>query len=270
MNLKTTIKTTIFCALLLNILVLSAPQLISEKIASADVGQAVFWPNNYQAGTDKDGELQLTHDTCMYIMYLLIGRGAYGCYYSPNSTLTSYCNILSTLNNYYEDNIVFSKGHRGYPYANTSHLSLLDHTGVNVTDYPHIYDRTSSENVVTFIWHCETAEYYDEGATPDGIGYYGMPYCWTHNSGMECYGDSGTQVFLGWVDGSPQFLEGINGTIYNYAHVAYYFWYYMCNGYSVVDALDNIAEDIFECDNYLASPLRDWLVIWGNRTLTLP
>jgi len=230
MNHKTTIKTTIFCALLLNLLVLSTPQLISGNIASATVGQAVFWPNNFQDGTDADGELELTHDTCMYIMYLLIGRGQYGCYYSPNSTITSYCNILSALNNYYEDNVVFSKGHRGYPYWNATppnwnHLSLIDHDGNNVKDHSHIYSRTSSENNVTFIWHCETAEKYQTNTTPqDGYGYYGMPYCWTHNSGLVCYGGSGTQVFLGWVNDSPQFLDEAEG-MYNYAHVAYYFWY---------------------------------------------
>jgi hypothetical protein len=86
---------------------------------------------------------------------------------------------------------------------------------------------------------------------------------------MSAWGGSGTQVFLGWVGESPQFETPAEG-IYNYAHVAYYFWLYVTNGYTVEDALNTIADDIFDDGNYIDSSLCDWLIVWGNKTLTLP
>lgn len=278
MKHKNTIKTTICCALLLNLIALSAPQIISRNIASATVGQAVFCPNNYQPTADQDGELELANLTCIYIVDMLDNRGP-NCYYSCNTTVSTYRTILAILNNYFEDNVVFSKGHRGLPYnvshGNTNHISLLDNIGDDLIDHSDIFSRTSSENYITFIWHCETAEKYQTGTIlQDNFGPYGMPYCWTHNQWLYCWGNSGNQVFLGWADtlqkqGSPQFLDPAEGA-FNYAHVAYYFWYYMCDGDSVEDALDHTAQTIFGDANYLASPLKDWLVVWGDRTVELP
>lgn len=262
--------------LLISLLAFSTIQLISGNFASASVAPAVFCPNNFQQGTDTANEISLSRSTCQYITSMLANHYPSGCYYSYDSdcTVSRYRSILSTLGTYYDQAVVFSKGHRGMPYfydnpSNTNHLSLLDYSGADVVDHTDIYDRTSSENIVTFIWHCETAERYTSGCTPDAYGPYGMPYCWTHNSGMTAYGDSGTQVFLGWVDGSPQFEHNAEG-IYNYAHVAYYFWYYMVNGATVEEALDDVSDVIFSDDTYLQSPLCDWLLVWGDRTTDLP
>lgn len=254
--------------LLLTLLSVLVPPLISETTVSA-VGQAVFCPNNFQQEIDEAGEITLSTQTCTYIRNMLVSRGHF-CYLSINSTLNDYCTLLSNLH-ILEDIVVFSKGHRGIPFPSPNHISLLDNTGNDVIDNTHIYPRTSSENVVTFMWHCETAEHYvTNGNHTDAYGYYGMPFCWTHTNSLVCYGDSESQVFLGWVDGSPQFLESIDDSPYNYAHVAYYFWYYMCDDESVIESLNDIASLIFGADNYLSSDLCDKLVIWGNRNLVLP
>jgi hypothetical protein len=162
----------------------------------------------------------------------------------------SYCSILWTLTTYGDQSVVFSKGHRGMPYCgepwyNTNHISLIDHNGVNVHDRYHISTHTSSENTVTIIWHCESAEhYFGNGTIPeDDFGCYGMPYCWTHNASMPSWGANGTQVFLGWVDQSPQFETQANG-MWNHAHVAYLFWYYMCDWNKTVEgALNALCDD---------------------------
>jgi len=288
------LKTTIFCALLLNLLVLSTPQLISGNIASASVGAANFLPNCYippPDGPDTQNELTLSLAVAQYVTTTLANYNSpYGCYYSyeDSCTVSSYCSILSTLKNYYDEAIVFSKGHRGMPhYPNTNHLSLLDHYGIGFPDdaglsnNTDIYYRTSSENVFTFIWHCQTALKYTYGTVPqDGIGYYGMPYCWTHNQYLGYYGNSGTQVFLGWNDnvpppdypeqrgGSPQYEYAINAN-YNYANVAGTFWYYMCNGTTTIQALNNLCYIIYGTA-FGNTPLNNWLIVWGNKNLGLP
>ena len=293
MNHKNTIKTTICCALMLNLIVLSVPQIISANIASASVGAANFLPNYFIPGTDTLDETTLSLAVAQYVTTTLANYNSpYGCYYSYEDTCTwsSYCSILSTLKNSYDEAIVFTKGHRGIPCAN--HISLLDHNGVALPDdagYSNdtdIFYRTSSDNIVTFVWHCETALNYVYGTIPsDANGYYGMPYCWTHNQYLGKYGISGSQVFLGWTNevpnstenpdyeqplgGSPQYEYEIVPNTYNYANVAGSFWYYMCNGDTVIEALDNLCDDIFN-DEFDDTYLNDWLVVWGNKFLELP
>jgi len=265
--------------LVLGLFVFSILQLISANSVSAYVGSAVFCPNNFQPSIDTEDELELAEATCTYIRSMLANRYTTGTYYAFNEDcdVYTYCSILATLKDsiIIDETVVFSKGHRGLPYSgyphyNINHISLLDHYGSDIKDHSHIYERTSSKNTFTFIWHCESAEKYQTHTIPvDNIGYYGMPYCWTHNQHMICYGDSGDIAFLGWVNGSPQFETTAEGT-WNYAYVAYLFWYYMCEGYTVEGALDEIADVVFGDASYLTSPLRDWLVLWGDRTMELP
>jgi hypothetical protein len=283
MNLKTTIKTTIICALLLNLLVLSAPQLISVTpsvpVASASIASANFLPNN-RSCLDTINELTLSLNVAQYVSSVLDNCFYY---YGDACTVSAYCSLLSLLKNNYDEVTVFSKGHRGVPYlsstpANSDHRSLLDHYGDDLIDSAHIYPRTSSGNVVTFIWHCETALKYP--SSNDTYGWYGMPYCWTHDNTMEQYNDTGSQVFLGWTNevpggdyplpgGSPQYEFEIVPDTHIYAHVAYYFWYYMTNGDTVEEALDNLCDDIYN-DNFEDTDLNGWLVAWGNIDLELP
>ncbi|MEM2098706.1 MAG: hypothetical protein QXU99_03025 [Candidatus Bathyarchaeia archaeon] len=237
----------------------------------------MFCPNNFQQGNDTETELILASDTCTYIRNLLTGE--YGvCYFSfdDDCTVYRYGWLLFCLRYYYDQQVVFSKGHRGVPYCgapwyNINHFSLLDHNGDSFIDH-NIYSVTSSENVFTFIWHCQTAQhYFGNGTVPqDELGPYGMPYCWTHNPSMQPWGVSGTQVYLGWVGQSPQFETIAEGGC-NYANVVGSFWYYMCNGAPVDTALNTIAQNIFGDQGYLQCPqLKDKLVVYGNRASTLP
>ncbi|HEX9861675.1 MAG TPA: hypothetical protein VGB11_00150 [Candidatus Bathyarchaeia archaeon] len=270
-------KTRIAICVLLGLLVFSTAQSISISAVSANnVIPAVFCPNNFQPGNDTENEITLARATCTYIRNLLTSEYG-GCYFSfdEDCTWNRYTSILWTLKTYGDQSVVFSKGHRGVPFWNwtppsNNHFSLIDHNGVNVIDNYHIYPFTSSENAVTFIWHCQTAQKYPEGITPDYYGVYGMPYCWTHNPSMQPWGASGIQVFLGWVGQSPQFETIAEGGC-NYANVAGSFWYYVCNGAQIDTALNTIAQNIFGDQGYLQCPqLKDKLLVYGNRTLTLP
>ena len=290
MKFRVTSKNISIGVLLLSLVVFSTSQLISENIVSAYVGSAVFCPNHYIDGTDTYDELELAEDTCTYITGLLANRYATGCYYSYNDacTVSSYCSILSTHKNspVIDEVGVFSKGHRGCQYWNATppnwnHMSLLDHYGYNCNDTQHIYPNTSSENTFTFIWHCETALHY-QYPYGDSFGPYGMPFCWTHRPFMQQYDDYGTQVFLGWTNevpddedypqpdgGSPQFEYEIVPDVYNYANVAGCFWYFMDNGDTVAEALDNLCDIIYDLD-FDQTDLHEWLVVWGNMDLDLP
>ena len=282
---------TIVIALLISLLLISAIALLSANLVSASVGAANFLPNNFQSGIDTQNEVTLSRNTAQYITTALANFNyPYGCYYSYDTdcTVSRYDSILSTMQNNYNQIIVFSKGHRGTPYyldnpPNWNHSSIIDNVGNNVIDATDIYSRTSiSKNVVTFIWHCETALHYTPGTIPhDTRGYYSMPYTWTHNQNLNCYGTSGSQVFLGWTNvvpgppypqqagGSPQYEYSINPN-YNYANVAGMFWYYTTSGYTISQALNQIASTIYGQGNFNQTPLYGWLVAYGNINLNLP
>lgn len=258
-------------------------------MAFASTGAANFLPNCYipdPLGPDTENEVNISVGTFNAINTLLDGYYA-NFYSSYNTTYNGYTSLLSTLETYHDSRVVFRKGHRGKPYwPNANHHGLIsneDYT-VSVPDDV-IYNYTSSANIVTFIWHCETSLNYPEGISGDGIGPYGMPYCWTHNDDMHEYDDSGTQVFLGWTNevpepeypappypepdgGSPQYEYNITAT-YNYAFVAYYFWYFMCEDYSVGDSLDSLCDIIYD-EDFVATDLNGWLKVWGNMDLDLP
>jgi len=108
-----------------------------------------------------------------------------------------------------------------------------------------------------------------------------MPYCWTHNSNLQAYSTGGDQVYLGWTNqvpdppypeqrgGSPQYTYEIVPDTYNYANVAGSFWYYMCEGDTVFQALTHLANDIYRTSFY-QTDLYGWLYVWGNADLSLP
>jgi len=131
----------------------------------------------------------------------------------------------------------------------------------------HIFPRTSYKNTYTFIWHCQTAQNYP--SQQDQWGWYGMPYCWTHNNGMYTYGTTGSQVYIGWYGESPQFETTAMG-VWNFAHVAYYFWWAACNGRTVQGAFNYIATTIYGQAYFSQTPLNYWLVALGNTGMYLP
>jgi hypothetical protein len=197
------------------------------------------------------------------------------CYVHLDATRSTYTSRLQALKYSCDKIVIFSKGHRGLPYyPNTNHISLIDHNYDDVIDYNHIYPYTTyAQNVFTFIWHCETAEKYP--CYFDQYGYFGMPYCWTHDNSMQYYGQSGSHVFLGWVNESPQFETPINAQ-YKFAQVAFWFWYYACQGDNVLWSLNHLASRIwgttYFTDTELVYETEDHgpLVIWGNTLMYLP
>lgn len=277
--------------LLIGLLTFSVIQLTSGNFVSASVGAANFLPNCYippPNGPDTTTEITLSRSVAQYVTSALASYNyPYGCYYSydDDCTVDRYESILSTLKTYYDQAIVFSKGHRAAQ-SNPLHIALLDHDSDWLYDdyyYDDIYSVTSSANAFTFIWHCQTANWYPSGSVQDGNGHYhGMPFCWTHNSNLGYYGsgDTGDQVFLGWNDnvppppypqplgGSPQYEWDINAN-YNYANVAGTFWYYMCNGYTTAQALINLSYIIYGT-SFEYTDLAEWLIVWGNVYLGLP
>lgn len=277
--------------LLICVLGLSSIPLLSAANSVSAVTGAVFCPNNYQAGTDTANEISLSRTICTYIKNTLDARLSGGCsgWFDAGCSAAIYRYVLANLQ-YTDQAIVFSKGHRGMPYLtanppSSNHYSLLDYNGYDVKDNTDIYDRTGSNYVVTFIWHCETALHYPGGGTipQDTYGYYGMPYCWTHNANMPMYtGTTGSQVYLGWTNsvpgdpypeqdgGSPQFEYEIDAED-DYSNVAGAFWYYMCDDddNSVLESLDLLCDDIYGQD-FADTDLNGWLIVYGNKNLELP
>ena len=266
--------------MLICILTLSPTPLIFANTASASVGAATFLPNNIQIGTDTPREIDLSTDTSNYISNMLSVRYPYHVIEKTDATVYSYNTFLTLMQNNYDEIVVFSKGHRGMPYLNynpasSNHYSLIDYYGDDVVDATNIYQKTSSKNVFTFIWHCETANKYPGNGIPpnDYWGYYSMPYCWTHNANMQQYGTSGDQVYLGWNNnvpgnnypqprgGSPQY-EWTYSSNYWYAHVSYLFWNYLCQGYTTKQALDMVAYQIHGSGyTFDDTVLKNWLII---------
>jgi hypothetical protein len=152
-----------------------------------------------------------------------------------------------------------------------------------------IYPSTSTNNAVTFIWHCQTAMNYNgSGVTPTlGGEYYSLPYCFTHNPSMGYYGTSGSQVYLGWVDRTDFYIQWPNGTqtyrptvgspnyewkmapTNDFGRLAEVYWYYMSIGYSSNDALTQATLAIYGV-NFGSSYINGCLVIWGNKNMGLP
>jgi hypothetical protein len=149
--------------------------------------------------------------------------------------------------------------------------------GVTVWDYE-IYNRTSSKNVHTFIWACDSGIMPSSGPNPDSYGCRGLPAAFTHNINISMGGSLGSQVYLGWTNnvppnnpapgGAPQYEWMIN-YYYNYAQVAALYYYYVGQGYSTSATLNAISNIIYGT-SYQNSPLANWLVLYGNMNLGLP
>ena len=266
------IRLTIFSLLVLCLFLCSSLQSVSAII----VGSAVFCPNNYippPEWYDTEYEIQLSTAYCTAINTMLSSKYGGLCYLRINATRNQYTSTLGYLKSACDQIVVFSKGHRGIEYEPPFyHITLIDHSGVNVVDDDHIYPNTDySKNTVTFIWHCQTSDYYP----PISPAKYGMPYCWTHDYTMQPYVTYGDHIYLGWVGQSPQFETSINAQ-YKFAEVAAWFWYNMCDGDNVLESLNNLAyriwgeqyftdtELIYETDYH--GPLKPY----GNMAFYLP
>lgn len=241
--------------LLISLLAFSTMQLISGNFASASTCAANFLPTYYVAGTDTPNEITLSHSVANYIVSVLNSKYPIYDYRDSACTGNNYKTILSALQNY-DNAVIYSKGHRNAKtcdYGNT-HYGLIMNDSTTVWDYD-IYPRTSSKNVHSFIWHCQTA-IMPTGTNPDACGYRGLPIAFTHNLNIPRWGSTGSQVYLGWTDsvppypypqplgGLPQYEWTINAN-YNYAQVAALYYYYMGQNYQTSAALIAMANTIY-------------------------
>lgn len=268
-------RIAIYISLLLCFAVFSIEQSISKSVVSATTGQAVFCPNNFQPGLDTQNEISLSTATCTWIASLLASRSTYGCYLEIDTTVSEYISVLDTLNTWFNPEIVFSKGHNPPWSQGADHYYLVDHNGAQVRDSIEIWPHTSEKFQFVFLWHCATAESYPSNYDEDG--WQGHAMCWTHDNTMVpfSYPWYGEKVFIGWDAGydmehkSPQFEAQAIG-VWNYAHVAYLFWYAMVDlDCSVYEALNYVTNQVWNIDFFgssLCSGTDDYggLVVYGN------
>lgn len=285
-------RTTFVSLLLIGVLTLSATPLIFGNFASASTCAANFLPTNFQIWVDTANEYTLSHSTANYIVSVLNSRYPIFDYRDSSCTGNNFKTILSSLQSY-DTAVIYSKGHRDADtcsYGN-AHYGLIMNDSTTVWD-TEIYPRTSSKNVHTFIWHCQTG-IKPPGTNPDACGYRGLPVAFTHNVNIDTWDDSGDQVYLGWYDkqplwaynftsqqyyqvtinggtlvGSPQYEWGINPN-YNYANVAGTYYYRMGQGDSTVEALIEMAYIVYGND-FQYTNLANWLVVWGDMYTALP
>jgi len=147
---------------LISLILLSTLSILSANLVSATVGVANFLPGTYipdeDDGPDTPEEVTLSQSTYNYITSAMYNKYPGDVAFAVNFTYSTYLSTLSTLQSYYDDIIVFSKGHRGYPaWPATNHISLLDYNRVGLPDdagyynNTDIYSVTSSKNLITFI-----------------------------------------------------------------------------------------------------------------------
>ena len=284
--------------LLICLMLLSFTPIIFGNYATASTGAANFlpsvtytWPNGFDTTYESQLSLSVAQDITSYLAskYPTSYFSAYG----NQANLANYRSTVSYLQNY-DKAVIYSKGHRGGLNGNLSVALITNETSTTKNFFDNdIYTRTSSKNVVTFIWHCQTADYYPQGANPSNP--YGMPYAFTNNPSMTKYGTTGSQVYLGWTNkaslqiynftskqyhyitnpqggsavGSPQYEWGIT-PYYDYSHIAKHFGLLMSQGKSVQGALNILSDRIYGQSDFINSDLYGWLIYYGNKYTTLP
>jgi len=201
--------------------------------------------------------------------------------YNETCTDSDFKTILSYLQGY-DNAVIYSKGHRDAKITNGySHYGLIMNNNFTVWDYE-IFDRTSSKNVHTFIWHCETGIQPSPYYNPTNNNNRGLPVAFTHKVtiGAALGGTSGNQVYLGWTNnspsynplpgGSPQYTWNIN-VDYLYAQIACLYYWHMGQNSSTMYALDELCKTIYGTNGFTDTfDLCGWLVAYGNIYLELP
>ena len=256
----------------------SSTPLIFGNYATAAPFGAVFLPNYYVANVtlpggvnvtlDTPNELNLSENVTNYIMSVLNSKFYTQDFRNTVCTDSTFKNVIA-IQQAMAFAVIYSKGHRDAMSAGGyTNYGLVMNNGVTVWD-TEIYARTSSKNIHSFIWYCET------GIIPSpNNGTNGLPIAFTHNPRIPLRGTSGNQVYLGWTNavpkghplpgGSPQYEMPIN-TDYNYAQVACLYYYYLDQGCSTAVALNQVAATIYGSTYiYPTSPLFGWLLYYGN------
>lgn len=257
---------------------LSTTPLILGNYASAATCAANFLPNYFWAGLDTQNEVNLSESTANYIKSVLNSKYPIFDYRNSSCTDGNFRAVLTSLQSY-DNAVIYSKGHRNAATLSTgyTHYGLVMNNGGTVWDYE-AYQRTSSKNTHTWIWHCETA-ILPSGPSSDSLGCRGLPRAFTNNLNIATWGTSGNQVYLGWTNsvptynyplpaGSPQYEWNINYN-YNYAQVAALYYYYMGQGYTTSAALVAMSNTIYGT-SMQNTALANWLEVYGNMNLKLP
>ena len=261
--------------------------MLTENAKADEYGWAIVNPNNYVDGVDSVNEIYYTDTIFNYIAMDLNSYyySNYQYWYSGSEQYpvhpSDYCYLLETLQDYCDKVTFFTKGHCTPWGYNGNHRQLLctlssgdPPNDEQAKDSIHIWPHTGYfKNRFSFIWHCGTAEMYPLSPPYQDIdGPIGMPFCFTHNVGMDYYGDSGDYVYLGWIWASPQFDCTIpyqyQQGYYYWFHFAYFFFNWMTYGASVMSTLQDLSWEIYNT-YFENSPLYDYLVVWGNGDMTL-
>jgi len=286
----------IISLLLICLLAFSSMSLIFGNYASAYPGTcaANFLPTNFVEGVDTSWELWLSQETADYIAGVLNSKYPI---YDIRDTACTANNFKTYINaqQSWDTAVIYSKGHLAW--KNCPHgygqMGLAMYNGTTIVLDTEIYDKTSSKNVHSFIWHCRTGLLVSDGHT--ACLHRGLPVAFTHNDDIPWWGTSGSQVYLGWYNktdlqvynfttgqyhyiqilpgdpmvGSPQYEWGINPN-YNYANVAATYYYRMKQGDSTAAALVQMSSIVYGHTNFENTELADWLVVYGNMYTKLP
>lgn len=280
----------------LSLLSLSIPQLVSIKAVNASNSHIIWVPNN-ETGYEPDFEESYSSAVCEVIQYSIENYGDFQLdLIFHNTSVTEYTYLWYTdyCETYYDYCAVFSKGHDTPWGACGRHYELKDYYGNGVRDAD-ISDETGSKHDFVFIWHCGTAHEYPRtrcyNTTCDGyLEYRGHCYAWTHDNGLALDGytetsDTGSEVFLGFINASYNFKTETDYSDFDYGGFAAYFYYYLVNlDYTVKNALNSasvqtlgcsfIDSDLYKGIDVTVPPFEGtfWsrLAIYGNGDLTLP
>jgi len=124
-----------------------------------------------------------------------------------------------------------------------------------VPDY-HIYENTSDRNLkFVLLWSCHQGE--EIGGTHLFSGSYGQPYCWLHTTNLSGDGyanpDLNGYTFIGFNGSSPGLYvtEGTFSGDKAYWFLGHFYERALCNGFSINDALDYAAQEVWDVDFFL-------------------
>jgi hypothetical protein len=218
------LKAKIIGALLLLIVIVVSVQSIGINTVSAYQGAAVACPNKYiddQWPWDTPDEIVFSTQCCYYI-YLYLDEhydpGPVAYVYGdpiwntvPPVTAQTYMDGLDYLIANTDAATTFSKGHCtawGYGGIYRQLLCTYDDAARDSIEiFPHTGQQPDQFKCrFNFIWHCGTADTYPVSLPWPPDGPPGLPFAFTHNVGMEKYGNyanSGSRVFVGWDYVSP-------------------------------------------------------------------
>jgi hypothetical protein len=285
------LKVSITGALLVLTIIVISVGSIGINVVSAYQGAAVACPNKYihdQWPWDTPDEIEFSTHCCYYIYSYLdehydpgpvaIRYGDPIWYTQPPVTAQTYMDGLDYLEANADAATIVSKGH-GTPWGYGGiYRKLLCTYGDAARDSIEIYPHTGQQPGqfkcrFNFIWHCGSANTYPYYPPWPPDGPPGLPFAFTHNVGMDKYGDydnSGSRVFVGWNWVSPQFFNVIpDHAPWQWGQLAVAIFNYMhYDELSLRDTLENLSLDIYGT-YFVDSPLYNDLIVWGNMDMTL-